>query len=335
MNNASSKNGIWFVYDGECPMCTKAALALRIKEQYGALHLLNAREEGEHELLQQINARGFDIDEGMVIYDGNNFFHGKDALRFMAQCGESKSVFNLTNKILFWSDLMAKLMYPWMRGTRNLLLRRKKAPRIDNLNLKDEPIFKSIFGKSWDDLPPVMHKHYANRPYTDDIVTVEGAMDIKCSGPIKVLAPVFWLMGSIPPHNESDVPVTVHFRSDKNTKSYHFNRIFNFKTRKAYSFRSRMVQVKDNEVIEIMRFGIGWRTHYVWEDGRVKLKHKGYVWNIFGHFIPLPATFILGAGNAEEIPVDEKTFDMLVTITHPWWGKIYDYRGRFEVQEQS
>lgn len=40
-----------------------------------------------------------------------------------------------------------------------------------------EPIFKSIFGESWDFLSPVMKKHYANRPYTDDVTVVEGTLD--------------------------------------------------------------------------------------------------------------------------------------------------------------
>ena len=40
------------------------------------------------------------------------------------------------------------------------------------------PIFKSIFGKQWAILPPVMLEHYANRPYCDDVGTVEGKMDV-------------------------------------------------------------------------------------------------------------------------------------------------------------
>lgn len=332
MNNATHKNGIWFVYDGECPMCTQAAFAFKMKEQYGALHLINAREAQNDNLMAQINERGFDLDEGMVIYDGKSFFHGKDALRFMARAGKSKDIFNIANK-MFYSDLVAKLLYPWMRGTRNLLLCKKNAPRIDNLNLKNEPIFKSVFGDDWSKLSPALQKHYANRPYTNDIVTVEGVMDVYCGGPIKLLAPIFWLLGGIPPHNEKNVPVTVHFESDQNTKSFHFNRIFHFKDKKPYNFRSRMLPIKDNELIEIMRFGIGWRMNYIWDNDRIKLLHKGYALHIFGHFIPLPAGLLLGEGYAEEIPVDDQSFDMLVTMKHPWWGKIYDYRGRFKVIE--
>ncbi|PHZ85337.1 DUF4166 domain-containing protein [Paremcibacter congregatus] len=199
--------------------------------------------------------------------------------------------------------------------------------------MTQDPIFKTIFGEDWNKLPPVMHKHYANRPYTTDLATVEGTLDVMCAGPIKFLAPIFWLMRGIPPHTEVDVSVVVNFESDEESNFFHFRRIFNFKTRKPYSFNSRMMQIKDNEVVEIMWSGFGWRMHYVWEAGRVKLKHKGYVFHLFGCLIPLPLTFLLGEGNAEEIAIDDNSFDMKVTITHPWWGKVYQYGGRFKVKK--
>ncbi len=195
-----------------------------------------------------------------------------------------------------------------------------------------EPIFKSIFGEAWNDLPPSMHKHYANRPYADDESVVEGTLDVMCKQPLKFLAPLMKLMGQIPAHNEESVPVTVRFQSDKDTKAFHFNRTFNFKNAKPYTFKSRMVQIKGNEVIEIMRFGLGWKMLYLWDGEKVVLKHRGYALRLFGHFIPVPLTLLMGEGYAEEIAVDEDTFDMITHIIHPWWGKVYEYKGRFEVK---
>jgi predicted DCC family thiol-disulfide oxidoreductase YuxK len=332
MTNKHSPQGIWFVYDGECPLCQQAALALRIKDAYGVLQLLNARENAEHSLIKKINVEGFDLDEGMVIHDGERFYHGKDALRFMAKYGDNKGLFNLMTKLLYWSDSLANVTYPWLRGIRNMLLRRKNSSRIDNLRLQDEPIFKRIFGADWDALPTVMRKHYANKPYTQDVTVVEGTLDVSCSGPFKYLAPVLWLLRGIPPANEKNVPVTVQFESDPHTQSFTFNRVFQFNHRKPYSFRSRMIQIKDNEVIEIMRFGLCWRMQCVWEDNRVKLNHKGYALHLAGHFIPMPLTLLLGAGNAEEMAIDDNNFEMRVEITHPWWGSIYQYKGLFTVK---
>lgn len=199
---------------------------------------------------------------------------------------------------------------------------------------KSQPIFKNIFGDAWDNLPPVMLKHYANRPYTNDVVCVEGKLDVFCKKQIRIFKPLFSVLGSIPLFNEQDVPVIVHFESDLNSNEFRFNRIFHFKNNKKYYFRSRMVQVKNNEVVEIMRYRIGWRMKYLWQDEKVILQHKGYVLSLFGYYIPIPITALVGKCYAEEVAVDEDTFTMSVNITHPLWGVIYGYKGQFEIIEK-
>ncbi len=205
--------------------------------------------------------------------------------------------------------------------------------KTEQSDLASKPIFKNIFSHSWDDMPAVMHKHYANRAYTEDVTIVEGTLDIMCAGPIKLFAPVFWLLGGLPPQNEKNVSVKVAFKSNKNNKEFSFDRTFYFKDRKPYSFSSKMIQIKDSEVFEVMRFGIVWKMNYIWEDNSVKLKHKGYAFNLLSHFLPLPITFLLGRGNAVETAIDDESFSMHVDITHPWWGKIYEYKGQFKVKE--
>src|ERR1700721_2878296 len=131
MTEASENKGVWFVYDGDCPVCSMAAQALRIKAAYGTLHLVNAREDRDAPLLREIKRRELNLDEGMVC-DGQ-FYHGEDALRFMARYGDSAGWFNWFNRILFRSETVAKLSYPWMRGIRNLLLRLRGVSKLSNL----------------------------------------------------------------------------------------------------------------------------------------------------------------------------------------------------------
>jgi len=199
--------------------------------------------------------------------------------------------------------------------------------------MKNEPLFKNIFGKDWKNIPAVMHKHYANRPYTNDVTRAMGKLDIACAGPIKYLSWLFWRMHSIPPCNENNVPVEVIYSSEPNSKFFCIDRIFHFGGAKPYHYKSRMVHIKKNEVIEVMSSRIGWHMNYVWESGKVKLKHVGYVLHLFGYFIPLPLTFLIGEGNAEETAIDDNFFDMIVRVTHPWWGLVYEYKGRFELRD--
>jgi len=130
---------IWFIYDGECPVCRHAAHALRIKQQFGELHLLDARTNQNHPLLTAINEKSLDLDEGMVIFCDGRFYHGATALGFMATYGENQGLFNRINRLLFRSDRLAALMYPWMRATRNVLLKIRNKKPIDNLRLPPPP----------------------------------------------------------------------------------------------------------------------------------------------------------------------------------------------------
>ena len=84
-----------------------------------------------------------------------------------------------------------------------------------------------------------------------------------------------------------------------------------------------------------MKFGLGWRAAFSWDGEKVVVAHKGYGLQVFGHLVPLPLTWLMGAGSAVECPVDKRRFDMAVSISHPWWGEIYGYRGRFEVLDRN
>lgn len=198
-----------------------------------------------------------------------------------------------------------------------------------------EPIFKTIFGKDWDALPVVLQRHYANRPFTDDYYRVTGILDVSCARFLRWPHPLASLPGLIPFKQEKQVPVTVVFESSLRDASFTFNRTFYFQDSKPYVFCSKMYYQGGNHVVEVMGWGISWKMFYFWDGNRVILKHRGYALRVASFFIPLPITWLLGSGYAEERAVDDHHFDMIVHITHPLWGKIYQYNGRFKFETQS
>lgn len=125
--------GIQFIYDGECPVCTYAAHAFRIRQAAGELTLIDARTEGGHPLVQEVNRRGLDLDEGMVIHYEGTFYHGADALHLMALVGSETGWYNKANALLFRSKTLSKILYPVLRAGRNTLIFFKGVPKIDNL----------------------------------------------------------------------------------------------------------------------------------------------------------------------------------------------------------
>jgi len=335
MTDISELNGVWFVYDGDCPICSRAAEATRIKHSLGDLHLLDARSDNPHTLMTSINKLRLNLDDGMVIFYNGHYFHGADALEFMAVHGAPEGLFNIFNRLLFRSKFFSKSLYPLMRGGRNLLIRLQGKPPLLNLEDRSSPIFQSVFGDNWHHMPPVMHKHYANQPFGRDVSMAKGVMRIEASPILRTLAPILRLIGGVPTYNETDIPVEVRFESSPHHPGLTFNRLFQFNGRKPYRFRSTMMPEGNNNMVERMKFGLGWRVKFAWQEDKVQLLHQGYALCLFRWTIPLPLDWLLGAVTAEEQATGESTFTMTSEINHPWWGKIYEYSGSFEMIDHA
>lgn len=327
-----NKGDVWFVYDGACPICNTAAKGFRIKEAVGNLHLINARSGEDHAVLQEIKKRGLDLDEGMVITFGDSYYHGADALHIMAMLGTNQGWFNRLNYLLFRSKHFAKWCYPAFRAARNLAIRLKGVPDIDNLRDEESPTFKSVFGKDWERLPPVIRARYANRPYSADKVTVEGYLDVSYSPFITWLLPLFKLFGALMPYRGSHIPTTVHFFSEPQSNAFGFDRILHYPDKEPHHFRSVMYPYKAHTVIEYIRFGVGVKLAYRY-DGKdtVYLEHQGYCWNIGGMLLPLPLSLIFGKAFGEEIAVSDDTFTMKAGTRHRLFGAWFEYKGSFRV----
>lgn len=130
---SDEKPDIWFVYDGECPICQMGATMFKVSENVGTLHTVDARAESDHPVMKEVNEARLNLDDGMVIKYQGALYHGEDALHLMAQIGKKDMGFNRLNSTLFRSKTLAKLSYPFMRGARNLALKLKGVGRIDNL----------------------------------------------------------------------------------------------------------------------------------------------------------------------------------------------------------
>ena len=130
---AASKQSIWFVYDGECPVCATAAAAFRVREAVGTLHLVNARQDAGHPVLNEVNAARLDLDEGMAIKYGGRLYHGADALHLMALIGSQHGWLNRMNALLFRNKRVAVFAYPFLRGARNLAVALKGSGKFNNL----------------------------------------------------------------------------------------------------------------------------------------------------------------------------------------------------------
>ena len=124
---------IHLVYDRECPVCEAYCRMVRIRGAAGALRLVNARDAGE--VMDEITAKGLDIDDGMVLKVESTLYYGADAIHVLSLMSSRIGVFNRLTYWMFRSKGLSAILYPLFRFFRNLLLRLLRKSRINNLRL--------------------------------------------------------------------------------------------------------------------------------------------------------------------------------------------------------
>ena len=120
MTTNEKKDIIYLIYDGNCILCSKCAIALRIKKSVGNLQLINARTR--HPLINEAINKGYDLDEGMIVKYDNKYYHGADAVHILALLSSPINLFNKLNAFIFKSTILSAIFYPVFKFVRLLLL---------------------------------------------------------------------------------------------------------------------------------------------------------------------------------------------------------------------
>ena len=134
-----AREEILLVYDRECPACNAYCQVVRIRESVGDLRIVDARENSE--VMNEITAQGLDIDQGMVLKMGDQLYYGSDAINTLALIGSRSGMFNRFNYWIFKSKTASSILYPFLRFSRNLLLKILGKNKINNLNTKGNDKF--------------------------------------------------------------------------------------------------------------------------------------------------------------------------------------------------
>lgn len=130
---------ILLVYDKQCPVCDNYCQLVHIRETVGELRLIDAR--GPSTVMDEITARGWDIDQGMVLKMGDELYYGSDAIHALALISSRSGIFNRLNYWLFKSRMLSHFFYPILRYFRNLLLKLLGRTKINNLRLENNDRF--------------------------------------------------------------------------------------------------------------------------------------------------------------------------------------------------
>src|SRR3546814_11746436 len=114
---SDNQEPVQIVYDGECPFCSAYVRLVRLRETIGPVEIINAREP--HPVLAEIEARGLDLNEGMVVKMNGRFYHGDECVHVLALLSSPSGVFNRAMRAIFSSRAASRALYPPLRRGRN------------------------------------------------------------------------------------------------------------------------------------------------------------------------------------------------------------------------
>tara|TARA_R110002110_G_scaffold415800_1_gene656288 strand:+ start:44746 stop:45738 length:993 start_codon:yes stop_codon:yes gene_type:complete len=323
---------IYLIYDNECILCTQCAKALKIKNAVGHLEVISARID--HPLVTEALELGYDLNEGIVVKYKDSYYHGQEAVSFLALLSNPVDLFNKLNARLFKHKWAVIVIYPLFKAIRNCLLFLRRTPGIKQHS--EQPLFRRVFRAQWDSMPVIFHKRYANRSYHTESVILNGTMNIYLSKYYKLISPFLRFSGALVPFAGTNIPVTITLSSTEDSESVMMDRVFHYPEGKPYHFKSKIIVTSKLDVLEIMKYGLGIRLAYKYQHQNIHLNYKGYIWRFMGLNIPIPMAVFLGRVTALETVLsdDAKDFKMIATANHLLYGKIFEYSGQFKVTKE-
>lgn len=320
-------NKLSLIYDGECFFCSNTARAIKIRQAIGMIELINARDS--HPLVAEAIKLGYDLNEGILVQFKNQYYYGRDALHFLALVGSQSDTFNKMNSMIFQHKFLTIICYPVFKGLRNIMLFIRKTPPIATTNTSS--LIEKIYGEDAHTIPIVLKKRYASTPYVNGKIILTGTMNVTLSKLFNFLSPILQFTGTLVPYSATNIPVTVNLISDERSDAIMMERHFYYQGKKPYIFSSCVMHIKNNLVIEEIKFGIVSKLIYSYKDNTIFMNHGGYALKLGSKLITLPLGIVFGRVTAYEKAISDIEFEMQVNLTHPLFGRIFQYDGTFKI----
>ena len=198
---------------------------------------------------------------------------------------------------------------------------------------KQQPVIKKALGENWDELADIVKQHYDITPGKPSNMTIKGIMDEVYHSPI---AKLFLLpgrvFGALVPYKGKNIPTEVQYwTTTDNNAAMFWHRTLEFPNKAPVIFKSRMEYVKNDEIIEYVRYGMGIRMRMSVNNGALIFKSIGYIWKLGEIKIPIPTWAILGNAEITEKSISDDKFFIDFHITHPLLGRTFAYSGVFSI----
>ena len=108
------------LYDQQCPFCHVYIRYSRFRQQFPEAQIISAREDSDAR--RKAEARGHNINDGMVVIVGDQMFHGADAMNRLALITTNSSLFNRMTRAVIANKATARTLYPLFNTIRKIPL---------------------------------------------------------------------------------------------------------------------------------------------------------------------------------------------------------------------
>lgn len=184
-------------------------------------------------------------------------------------------------------------------------------------------LMQQALGDDWDKLPSALQAHYRFGTTTDI-----GHMDIEYPRFMQPFLNLLRIFGALVNRGGQRVSTMVEKSVVGNRQ--HWRRTITYPDGKVIYFDSFWVSAEQGQVIEFVNPVLGLQMAPYVAAGRLHYRGVRFVAKLGPVLLPIPEWMVFGHTTIVEEAVDENHFVMDFRLTHPLFGQLFRYAGKFE-----
>ncbi len=324
---------IELVYDDECPVCRAYCTNISLKDSERPLVLIDARKGGA--LMDEITARGLDIDEGMVVKIGDDLHYGSDAIHILAQHTKPAGFMGRMNQTLFRHKFLSTVLYPAGKQARNLVLYLLGIEKIGNLHKGDtgSTIRRQLGEDAWMRLDPAIRARFEADPKEGEAVVYRGTMHmVRRSKAGWLFAQLTRIIGNpLTPYAGTDVPMDVELTKRRGRSGVYWKRVYYYAGRIPFTVVSVKKESKSGEMLECVGGGFGMVLNVTEEHAALHFRSRSFFWQFGRLRVRLPRWLAPGETHVAHEDIGEGNFLFRLSMVHDQLGETFFQEGVFRL----
>ncbi|MCB1682400.1 MAG: DUF4166 domain-containing protein [Rhodospirillales bacterium] len=322
---------ITVVYDDECPVCRSYCTRLALNNPERELVLVDARKGGA--LMEEITARGLDIDEGMVVKIGDDLHYGADAIYVLAQHTKPAGLMGRMNAYFFRHKVLSNVLYPAGKGVRNFVLYVLGIEKIYNLRKVDtgSTIRNQLGEEAWMRLDPNVRARFEADPKEGEVVAYRGSMHtVRRSKMGWLFAHLTRIIGNpLTPYGGTDVPMDVETTKKRGRRGVYWKRVYYYEGRKPFVVTSVKKESKSGEMLECVGGGFGMVLDVTEENAALHFRSRYFFWQMGLLRVRMPRWLAPGETHVTHEDIGEGNFIFRLSMVHAQLGETFFQEGVF------